>query len=89
MTSLTQEQLVEFQRLGAATVHEGQGRTGALDSAITPLDRDAVLTGPALTVDCRPGDNLAIQYAVTVANPVTCSSSMPRATPRAALGAIC
>jgi 4-hydroxy-4-methyl-2-oxoglutarate aldolase len=69
MTFLTPEHLAEFQRLGAATVHEGQGRSGALDSAITPLDRDAVLAGPALTVDCRPGDNLAIQYAVTVAKP--------------------
>jgi len=56
-------------RLGAATVHEAQGRTGALDSAIKPLDPQQILVGTALTVDCRPGDNLAIQYAVTVAQP--------------------
>ena len=65
----TAEQLDAFRRLGAATVHEAQGRTGALDSAITPLDPTSLLAGTALTVDCRPGDNLAIQHAVTIAQP--------------------
>ena len=69
MNPPTAEQLDAFRRLGAATVHEAQGRTGALDSAITPLDPTSLLAGTALTVDCRPGDNLAIQYAVTIAQP--------------------
>lgn len=69
MTTLTETQVDSFRRLGAATVHEAQGRTGALDSAIKPLDPSAVLVGRALTVDSAPGDNLAIHYAVTVAEP--------------------
>jgi 4-hydroxy-4-methyl-2-oxoglutarate aldolase len=69
MSKLESEQTKEFARLGAATVHEAQGRQGALDSAIKPIDPKSTLAGTALTVDCRPGDNLAIQYAVTVAKP--------------------
>jgi 4-hydroxy-4-methyl-2-oxoglutarate aldolase len=68
MSSIRPEVLGSFRRLGAATVHEAQGRTGALDSDIKPLDRRQVLVGTALTVDCRPGDNLAIQFAVTMAS---------------------
>ncbi|WP_028921675.1 4-carboxy-4-hydroxy-2-oxoadipate aldolase/oxaloacetate decarboxylase [Pseudonocardia acaciae] len=65
----TQAQLGALRRLGAATVHEAQGGTGAMDSAIKPLDPTMVLAGPALTVDTRPSDNLAIHRAMTVARP--------------------
>lgn len=63
------QQLADFAGYGAATVHEAQGATGALDSAIKPLAPDMVVAGPALTVDTRPGDNLAIHHAVTLARP--------------------
>lgn len=69
MSRIDLEQTRQFARLGAATVHEAQDRKGALDSAIKPIDPQSVLVGTALTVDCHPGDNLAIQYAVTVAEP--------------------
>ncbi|WP_030326428.1 4-carboxy-4-hydroxy-2-oxoadipate aldolase/oxaloacetate decarboxylase [Streptomyces sp. NRRL B-3229] len=68
-TRLTPEQADKFMQFGSATVHEAQGGTGALDSAIKPLDASMVVAGPALTVDCRPADNLAIQHAVTLARP--------------------
>lgn len=61
-----------FERLrksGAATVHEALGRIGAMDSAIKPLDPSMRVAGRALTVDSAPGDNLMIQYAVTIARP--------------------
>lgn len=64
-----ERQLATFAAFGAATVHEAQGATGALDSAIKPLAPDMVLAGPALTVGTRPGDNLALHYAMTVARP--------------------
>jgi 4-hydroxy-4-methyl-2-oxoglutarate aldolase len=69
MSSVRPEVLAAFRRLGAATVHEAQGRAGALDSSIKPLDPQQVLAGTALTVDSRPGDNLAIHVAVTLAEP--------------------
>jgi 4-hydroxy-4-methyl-2-oxoglutarate aldolase len=61
--------IARLGELGAATVHEAQGGTGALDSAIKPLDPDTVLAGRALTVSSAPADNLAIQYAATIARP--------------------
>jgi 4-hydroxy-4-methyl-2-oxoglutarate aldolase len=64
-----QNQIDAFARFGAATVHEAQGGTGALDSAIKALDPSMVVAGPAVTVDTKPADNLAVQYAVSVAQP--------------------
>ncbi|WPB89348.1 4-carboxy-4-hydroxy-2-oxoadipate aldolase/oxaloacetate decarboxylase [Streptomyces malaysiensis] len=65
----TKEQLETLERFGVATIHEAQGGTGALDSAIKPLHPDMTMAGVALTVDCKPSDNLAIQHAVTVGRP--------------------
>ncbi|PKW18224.1 4-carboxy-4-hydroxy-2-oxoadipate aldolase/oxaloacetate decarboxylase [Saccharopolyspora spinosa] len=67
--SSTADQLARLKELGAATVHEAQGGTGALDSAVKPLHPAMAVAGPALTVDCKPADNLAIQHAVTLARP--------------------
>lgn len=64
------EELVE--RLGgysAATIHEAQGRLGALDSAIKPVDREMSACGPAFTVQCAPRDNLMLQTAIHYARP--------------------
>lgn len=58
--------LIEF---GSATLHEAQGQTGALASVIKPLDPMRRLAGPALTVDAKPGDNLIIHHALTLAQP--------------------
>ena len=52
-------------RFGTATVHEAQGQKGAVDGAIRPIDPSMRVAGPALTVRCRPGDNLALHYALT------------------------
>ena len=69
---MTQGQRSDIERLcghGAATVHEALGRIGAMDPAIKPLDVTTQLAGPALTVDCAPGDNLTLQYAASIARP--------------------
>lgn len=55
--------------LGSATLYEAQGQTGALVAAIKPLDPLRRLAGPALTVDAKPGDNLVIHHALTLARP--------------------
>lgn len=67
--TITQEQLNSLKQLGTATIHEAQGQSGALDSGLRPIDPGVRLCGPALTVDCRPDDNLAIHYALTKARP--------------------
>jgi 4-hydroxy-4-methyl-2-oxoglutarate aldolase len=60
------------ERLSAfssATIHEAQGRLGALDSAIKPVDHRMSLCGPAFTVQCAPRDNLMLQTAIAYARP--------------------
>ncbi|MFC5830981.1 4-carboxy-4-hydroxy-2-oxoadipate aldolase/oxaloacetate decarboxylase [Nonomuraea insulae] len=53
----------------AATIHEAQGRAGALDSDIKPIDAAMELCGPAFTVVCAPRDNLMLQVAISYAAP--------------------
>ncbi|MFB7934071.1 MULTISPECIES: 4-carboxy-4-hydroxy-2-oxoadipate aldolase/oxaloacetate decarboxylase [unclassified Streptomyces] len=60
------------ERLAAyssATIHEAQGRLGALDSTLKPVDHRMSLCGPAFTVQCAPRDNLMLQTAIAYARP--------------------
>lgn len=45
------------------------GRRGALHARISPLARSMRCSGPALTVEVRPGDNLMIHAAMAIAKP--------------------
>jgi 4-hydroxy-4-methyl-2-oxoglutarate aldolase len=58
--------LAEFS---SATIHEAQGRKGALSSKIKPIDRAMSFCGPATTVRCAPRDNLMLQVAIHYAQP--------------------
>lgn len=58
-----------FRTQCAATVHEAMGQKGAMVSAIRSLAIGSRICGPALTVDCRPADNLAIHAAVRAGRP--------------------
>ena len=53
----------------SATVHEAQGRRGALPSAVKPVDPAFRVCGPAFTVRCPGGDNLWIHRAIYAAEP--------------------
>jgi 4-hydroxy-4-methyl-2-oxoglutarate aldolase len=59
----------QLNKYGSATIHEAQGRLGALDSVIKPIDRDMSLCGPAFTVVCAPRDNIMLQVAISYAQP--------------------
>ncbi|MFJ9372519.1 4-carboxy-4-hydroxy-2-oxoadipate aldolase/oxaloacetate decarboxylase [Streptomyces sp. NPDC101455] len=59
----------QLSAFSSATVHEAQGRLGALDSAIKPVDHTMSLCGPAFTVQCARRDNLMLQTAIAYARP--------------------
>jgi 4-hydroxy-4-methyl-2-oxoglutarate aldolase len=59
----------QLSAFSSATIHEAQGRLGALDSAIKPVDHTMSLCGPAFTVQCAPRDNLMLQTAIAYARP--------------------
>ena len=59
-------QAAEFQ---AAILADVAGRRGTLHGRIKPLAPHMAVAGPAITVEVRPGDNLAIHAAMAVAKP--------------------
>ncbi|MEA5054142.1 MAG: 4-carboxy-4-hydroxy-2-oxoadipate aldolase/oxaloacetate decarboxylase [Propionicimonas sp.] len=56
--------VAKLGEFSSATIHEAQGRRGALDSTIKPVDRSMSFCGPAVTVVCAPRDNLMLQVAI-------------------------
>jgi 4-hydroxy-4-methyl-2-oxoglutarate aldolase len=57
------------QELSSATLHEANGKRGALPSAIKPVDPRFRLCGTAFTVHSPGGDNLWIHRALDLASP--------------------
>jgi 4-hydroxy-4-methyl-2-oxoglutarate aldolase len=66
----TAQSLVDgLTSLGVSTVHEADGRRGALAPAIRPVQTGARIAGTAVTVSCAPGDNLMIHACVEMCRP--------------------
>ena len=53
----------------ASILADVAGRRGTLDGRIAPLAPSMRLAGPAFTIEVRPGDNLMIHAAITMAKP--------------------
>ncbi|MEP1539192.1 MAG: RraA family protein [Paracoccaceae bacterium] len=58
------EQIAAFQGVPSAIASDCLYGLGALDLTIKPLAPDMQMAGPALTVDCRPGDLLPLLGAL-------------------------
>jgi len=61
---LNQDLVNAFKGIGAATVHEAQGRTGLMAPQIRPIFSGARIAGRAVTVSVPPADNWMIHVAV-------------------------
>jgi 4-hydroxy-4-methyl-2-oxoglutarate aldolase len=62
-------QLEELARLGVATVHEAQGKTGLVDIPLVQVVPGSRVAGRARTARCANGDNLMVHAAVADAEP--------------------
>lgn len=58
-----------FHDLASATVHEASGKKGSVDNDIKAIATGVKICGPALTVQCAPGDNLMLHKALEIAQP--------------------
>ena len=56
-------------RFAASILADVAGRRGTMDGRIAPLVPSMRLAGPAFTIEVRPGDNLMIHTAITLAKP--------------------
>ena len=62
------EQYVQaFRGLPVANISDCMARMSAAGPRLRPMHKAGCLCGPALTVKCRPGDNLMIHKALTLA----------------------
>ena len=59
----------EFSKHASATIHEASGRKGYISYRIKPISRGMKICGPALTVECPPGDNMMLHKALERALP--------------------
>lgn len=56
-----------YNRLPLGNICDANDRRGSMDPAIKPVDPASRVAGPAYTVRCHPGDNLAIHKAIAEA----------------------
>jgi 4-hydroxy-4-methyl-2-oxoglutarate aldolase len=77
---MSTEVIKDFERVSPEVVRKASGfaasiladvagRRGTLDGRIQPLSPSMRLAGPAFTIEVRPGDNLMIHAAISLARP--------------------
>ena len=63
------EVVQQASRYAASILADVAGRRGTVDGRIAPLAPQMRLAGPAFTIEVRPGDNLMIHAAMSMAKP--------------------
>lgn len=58
-----------FRSVPVANVSDAMHRLSGVGNRLRPMHRDGTLSGPALTVRSRPGDNLVLHKAIDLARP--------------------
>lgn len=67
--AVNQETVSQFLGLPVANVSDSMSRMFAGGAKLRPMHNGAPMSGPALTVRTRPGDNLFIHKAIALASP--------------------
>ena len=84
---MQQSDLLEFVRLGVATVYEASGREGLIDLPLQQIVPGSRVAGLARTVRCAQGDNLMMHAVLAVVQPgEVLVLTMPEAAPVALVG---
>lgn len=65
--SVSSEQVQRYRSVPVANISDSMQRMTAAGPALRPMHKGGVLAGVALTVKCRPGDNLMLHYALNIA----------------------
>jgi RraA family protein len=61
--------IARFAKLPVANISDSMARMSAAGPRLRPMHAGGVMAGPALTVKCRPGDNLMLHKALDLAVP--------------------
>jgi len=69
ITRVDADQVKRAAEFQAAILADVAGRRGTLHGRVKPLAASMKVAGPAITVEVRPGDNLAIHAALAIAQP--------------------
>lgn len=66
---VSSETVEAYRTVPVANISDSMNRMTAGGATLRPMHSGGVLAGPALTVKCRPGDNLMLHYALDIAEP--------------------
>jgi 4-hydroxy-4-methyl-2-oxoglutarate aldolase len=61
--------IAELRQFTVCQLTDGLGCSCPVETAIRPIDPHFRICGPALTVECAPGDNLTVHHALHLAQP--------------------
>ena len=64
---LTKDKVQELSKLPTGNVADSVGPQFVMNSAIKPIDSKSKMVGRAVTVNCFPGDNLALHQGMEAA----------------------
>lgn len=71
--------LTELRRFTVCNLADALGASYPIETSIFPIDPQFRICGPAVTVECAPGDNLTVHHALHLAQPgdvlIVCASS--------------
>lgn len=63
------EAIAELQQFTVCQLSDALGPSCSFETSILPIDPQFRVCGPALTVECAPGDNLTVHHALHLAQP--------------------